>query len=203
MRPITLFSKLLNRVSSILRTQAAREVAILGPHARLTLRGSVDNIYGQKDAVVIGERTIIAGQLLTFGHSGKIQIGDWAYVGEGSRIWSAAEVIIGNRALISHNVSIIDTNSHPLDAEVRFEHTKALFTSGHPRSDPGIVSTPIRIGDDAWISYGASILRGVTIGEGAIVGASAVVTRDVEPWAVVAGNPAMVITRLEPSTPSK
>ena len=52
---------------------------------------------------------------------------------------------------------------------------------------------PVRIDDDAWIAAGAMVLRGVTIGKAAIVGAGAVVTHDVPPFAIVAGNPARVI----------
>ncbi|MBK8021791.1 MAG: hypothetical protein IPK19_10285 [Chloroflexi bacterium] len=52
---------------------------------------------------------------------------------------------------------------------------------------------PIRICDKAWIGFNAVILKGVTIGEGAIVGAGSVVTKDVPAWTVVAGNPARII----------
>jgi acetyltransferase-like isoleucine patch superfamily enzyme len=197
MKPFTFLSRGLDWIASGLRTRAAREVAVLASSAWLTRTGKIDNICGRREAVTIGQRTVIAGHLQVFAHAGSIRIGDWVFIGSGSHIWSAAEVTIGNRVLISHHVSIIDTDSHPIDAKARFEQTKAILTSGHPRKDPGLVSSPIRIGDDAWISFGASVLRGVAIGEGAIVGAASVVTRDVEPWTVVAGNPARVIRQLE------
>ena len=57
---------------------------------------------------------------------------------------------------------------------------------------------PIRIEDHVWVGQDAVILKGVTIGKGAVVGAFSVVTRDVEPWTVVAGNPARVVKRLTP-----
>ena len=133
---------------------------------------------------------------MTFGHDGEIAMGDWCFVGPNSHIWSARQVTIGNRVLISHNVDIHDNNSHPFDRDARFKHTQTIFRTGHPRSDPGIESAPVCIGDDVWIGFGASILKGVTIGEGAIVGARSVVTRDVAPYTVVAGNPARVIKTL-------
>jgi acetyltransferase-like isoleucine patch superfamily enzyme len=171
----------------------------MAPTARLSRTGRIDNIAGNRGAVAIGQHSVISGHLQVFAHGGSIRIGDWVFVGSGSHIWSAAGVIIGNRVLVSHNVSVLDTNSHPLDAKARFAQSKAILSTGHPRTDPGIESAPVRIGDDAWISYGASVLRGVTIGEGAIVGAASVVTRDVEPWTVVAGNPARVIRKLDQS----
>ncbi len=56
---------------------------------------------------------------------------------------------------------------------------------------------PVNIGDDVWIGGGATILPGVTVGKGAVVAAAAVVTKDVPPFALVAGNPARVIKKLD------
>ncbi len=56
----------------------------------------------------------------------------------------------------------------------------------------------VTIADRAWIGFGATILKGVTVGEGAVVAAQSVVTRDVAPWTVVAGNPAREIRRMDP-----
>lgn len=53
-----------------------------------------------------------------------------------------------------------------------------------------LITAPIKVCDMAWIATGAIIMPGITVGEGAVVGAGSVVTRDVEPWTVVAGNPA-------------
>jgi acetyltransferase-like isoleucine patch superfamily enzyme len=171
--------------------------------SRLTSTGKIDNICGIREAVQIGKHSVVGGHLQTFAHAGSIRIGEWTFVGEGTRIWSAAEVVIGDRVLISHNASIVDTTSHPTGARLRFRQTKAILTRGHPKEDPGLKSDPIHIGNDVWISFGATIMRGVTVGEGAIIGACSVVTHDVEPWTVVAGNPAMIIRRLDREPPSE
>lgn len=60
--------------------------------------------------------------------------------------------------------------------------------TGHPAN-----KGPVRIGNDVWIGWGATIMSGVTIGDGAVIGAQSMVTKDVEPYAIVAGNPARFI----------
>jgi acetyltransferase-like isoleucine patch superfamily enzyme len=127
----------------------------------------------------VGERTVVAGQLQTFGHGGRIEIGDWCYVGEGTRIWSAASIRIGHRVLISHDVNIHDTNSHPRDAAERHAHFVAIVERGHPRSMDNIHAEPVVIGDDVWIGFNSTVLKGVTIGRGSIIAAGSTVTRDV------------------------
>ncbi len=195
-----------DRLSGIIRTRAAVENAVIGKKTRFTNAARVVNIVGDKDAISIGDNCVVAGELLTFGYGGKIRIGQWCFVGPGSHIWSANEITIGNRVLISHNVDIHDSDSHPIDSAARFEQTKAIFTKGHPRENPGIESAPVRIEDDVWIGFGASVLKGVTIGEGAIVGARSVVTKDVPPYTIVVGNPAKVARELaldeRPSPPA-
>ena len=143
----------------------------------------------------IGARSIVDGDLLTFAHGGRIAVGEWCYIGEGSRVWSAGQINIGDRVMISHNVNIFDSLTHPVDHILRHRHFRAIATTGHPRQiDLG--ERPVRIEDDAWIAAGAVVLRGVTVGKAAIVGAGAVVTHDVPPFAIVAGNPARVIRYL-------
>ena len=69
--------------------------------------------------------------------------------------------------------------------------------SGFIADDKEISKAPIIIEDDVWISFNATILKGVTIGKGAVIAANAVVTKDVEPYTVVAGNPAVLIKKIE------
>jgi len=97
--------------------------------------------------------------------------------------------------LISHNVNIFDSLTHPLSARLRHAQFKAITQTGHPRTiDLG--ERPVTVGNDVWIGANACVLRGVTIGEGAVVGAGAVITHNVPPYTIVAGNPARVIREL-------
>ena len=168
-----------------------RQDAVLGSSARIR------NIRGDTDKIVVGRHTRILGELLTFAHGGEIKIGEWCYVGEGSRIWSAASIMIGNRVLISHSANLFDSLTHPLEAGARHEQVKQIFERGHPRSI-SLDEDPVNICDDAWIGAGAIILRGVTVGVGGVVAAGAVVTKDVLPYSIVAGNPAVQVRELSP-----
>ncbi len=158
---------------------------------------SVQNIRKHRDAIRVGANTHLKGELLTFAHGGEISIGEYCFVGEQSHIWSAAHISIGDRVLISHNVNIFDSLTHPVNPRERHRHYRQIITSGHPVSiDLG--EAPVRIRNDVWIGCLSIVLGGVTIGEGAIVGAGSVVSKDVPPFTIVVGNPARVVRELGP-----
>jgi acetyltransferase-like isoleucine patch superfamily enzyme len=170
---------------------------ILGLGSRFYPEAKVYNSQSDVTKINIGKETRILGQLLIFKFGGNILIGDNCYVGNNVKIWSAESIIIGNNVLISHNVSIIDTNSHEIDFIERSERYKDLIINGPWQSKGSVITSPIIIKDHAWISFNAIILKGVTIGKGAIVAAGAVVTKDVPDFTVVAGNPAKIVKYLE------
>lgn len=164
---------------------------------KLHLTARIHNKHASKKAIRIGENTQILGELMLFGHGGDISIGDFCYVGEHTRIWSALKINIGHRVLISHNVNIFDSLTHPISAGNRHLQYLHIITKGHPKQLQ-LDEASIDIRNDVWIGTNAIILRGVTIGEGAIVGAGSVVTKDVAPWTIVAGNPAKIMREIPP-----
>jgi acetyltransferase-like isoleucine patch superfamily enzyme len=137
------------------------------------------------------------GTMFDAGPRARIRVGDYALV-HGARIICDAEVDIGDYALISWNVVLMDTYRVPLEpGERRHELEQAA------RRTPRVLAAaaparPVRVGRNVWIGFESCVLPGVTIGEGAVVGARSVVVEDVPPYTVVAGNPARVIRRLEP-----
>ena len=149
-----------------------------------------------KSTIVVGKGTHIRGMLNIFKYGGRIVIGENCYIGDHTRIWSGESITIGNFVQISHNVNIMDTNAHELDAIERAERWMDLVHNGHWADKGNVHTAPIIIDDYAWISLNAVILKGVTIGKGAIVAAGAVVTKNVEPFTMVAGNPAQFIKAL-------
>lgn len=157
----------------------------------------IENMSNNKDNIKIGKHTYIRGELIVYPHGGKIKIGDYCYIGHNTRIWSASKISIGNNVLISHNVDIHDSNDHPLCARERHEHYKKIITIGHSKDIKGLKEKPIVIEDDAWIGFDSIILKGITIGKGAIIAAGSVVVKDVEPYTIVAGNPARFVKKIE------
>lgn len=116
----------------------------------------------------------------------ELVIGDHTFIGHQCSFRSAESIRIGRHCLIAGSVTIGDYDGHPLDAARR----RAGETS------PAADVKPVEIGDDVWIGAGAVILKGVTIGSRSIVGTRAVVTKDVPPDTIVAGNPAVVVKQL-------
>jgi acetyltransferase-like isoleucine patch superfamily enzyme len=115
-----------------------------------------------------------------------LSVGDNTYLGPGLSIAVAQEISIGSGCLIATNVTVSDNDGHPIDPVERSQDV--------PVARDRI--RPVHIRDNVWIGEGASILKGVTIGECSIVAARSVVTGDVDPYTIVAGNPAVPISKV-------
>lgn len=166
------------------------------------------NGKGEKDRIVLDERVVCRGLLRVESYGdGRIHAAPNAYIGDDCLISSAAGVEIGEHALLAHGVHIFDNDTHPLDWRVRLEDIRAITRRNTDK--PAIESAPVKIGAHTWIGLNSIVLKGITIGERSIIGASSVVTKDVPDDVLVAGNPARVIRRLgdvlapETSTPAR
>jgi acetyltransferase-like isoleucine patch superfamily enzyme len=180
------------------RLDSLRRLCQLGESSSFYKESDITNLQNDAAKITIGAHAHIRGHLQLFAQGGAINIGDYCYVGENSKIWSATKIEIGNRVLISHNVNIHDNISHPLDAEKR--HLDYLRILGLNKLDPrdfDLRPSPVTIGDDVWIGFSAIILKGVTIGKGSIIGAGSLVTEDIPENVIVAGNPAKIIRDLK------
>lgn len=183
--------------------QAAQGVHLcrLGAGSVLAPEAQISNLSEDVEAIAIGQNTHIRGQLLTYGHGGKITVGDWCYIGSRSEIWSMASISIGDRVLIAHDVNIHDGTAHSRLADERHRHFRHIIERGHPTTAdqlPGVFSAAIAIEDDVWISFGVTILKGVTIGRGSIIAAGSMVTQDVPPNTLYRCQISPVMTPLAP-----
>jgi acetyltransferase-like isoleucine patch superfamily enzyme len=140
----------------------------VGKH--LVVNGKIDLVGN----VSVGDSVMIEGgaRLLAI-RNGMIKIGGYNYI-EAAAISATHSIEIGNYVVISNNVLIIDHDGYGLDGNTAIEK-------------------PVKIGNHVWIGIRAIILKGVTIGDNSVIGAGAVVTNDVEPNSLVAGNPAKKI----------
>jgi acetyltransferase-like isoleucine patch superfamily enzyme len=124
-----------------------------------------------------------------------IEIGDYCYIANASLVCSQ-KISIGNYVFIAGGVTIADSDFHPVAPAARLADTIALSPVGNRKKRPAIKVLPVIIEDDVWIGFNATILKGVRIGAGATIQPGAIVIEDVEPGAVVSGNPAKNIDRI-------
>jgi len=173
------------------------ELALISENTNFSKLARIYNQLNDRTRIRIGSNCIISGDLLTYAHGGDIEIGNFVFIGENSRIWSALSIKIGNNVLISHNVNIHDNNSHPLDSKLRKEQSEIILTKGLPNINYGTKEQRIIIEDDVWIGYNASISKGVVLGKGSIIGAGSYVYSDVLPYSVMMGNPAKAVSKTQ------
>lgn len=142
--------------------------------------------------VIIAEKTQVLGSLIFDRENSVISIGKQTFI-NGSII-AAKSVEIGDDVLISWGTTIVDHNSHSISFSQR-ENDAVDWLEGK-KDWTHVKIAPVKISSKVWIGFNSIILKGVTIGEGAVVGAGSVVTKDVPAWTIVAGNPARIIREI-------
>lgn len=112
-----------------------------------------------------------------------------------SRVWAPWNLEMGEHSCLSHQVDCYCVAKVYLGTRVTVSQYSYLCTASHDyhRPDMPLITAPIRIEADAWVTADVFVGPGVTIGEGAVVGARSTVVHDVEAWTVVAGNPTRVV----------
>ena len=144
---------------------------------------------------------ICPGVQLEIGRGATLRVGRWAWLGHGTKIRvHEGEVSIGARTVMGQECTISAFQHVSIGRECIVADRVMLIDFDHgvveverPIRLQGIYKRDVRVGHNVWIGYGACILRGVTIGDNAIVGTSSVLTRPVSAHAVVAGAPARII----------
>ncbi len=154
-----------------------KELASCGENLRA--RNPGEFFLGEGAEVHLGRNVLLERKVrFSLGDNARVYVGDNTYLGDFCNVLAVQEIRIGSGCAVSWHVLFMDTSSHPygLAGEV-----------------PRTLIAPIYIQDHVWIGCRAVILKGVTVGEGAVIANNAVVTRDVPPRALVGGNPARVI----------
>jgi maltose O-acetyltransferase len=179
-RLVTLVGKILD-FSHIMNAQLRLRGKARAPFS-VRLRGRV-RVSGCGE-VLLGEGVSLSGtvvpvELVTY-TSGRIEIGNHTFVNYGSSIAARTSVKIGSHCLLGHYTFVMDNDQHDV-----IRHTEL------PKSEPVIIE------DHVWIGSKVVILPGVRIGSCAVIGAGSIVTKNIPPRCVAAGNPARVLRQLD------
>jgi acetyltransferase-like isoleucine patch superfamily enzyme len=172
--------------------EAFERVGEAGEGLRLGLEARLVAPPGER-RIKLGRDCVIRGIIRCEG-DGRVEVGDLVYLGDGVIISARTKIEIGDGTLLAHGAQVFDNDTHPLDAAERQAHFRTILKL-EPARAFDIPSRPVRIGRGCWIGFGAAVMKGVSLGDGAIVAAGAVATTDVPPNAIVAGNPARVVRR--------
>lgn len=161
-----------------------------GLHCRIEKRGV-------NSSVQIGSDCLIQGVLVTETTGSRICIGNNVFVGGGSLIDSVVSIEIEDDVLISYECLLADSDNHSTKYSLRKKDLQD-WRAGGQHDWLTTNSKPIVIRKGVWIGARVIVLKGVTIGEGAVIGAGSVVTKDIPPYSIVGGNPARVIREIPP-----
>ena len=147
-------------------------------------------------SVKIGQDSLVAGVLVVEDKNSRLTVGDRVFIGGNSLVDCLHQITIEDDVLISYQVLIMDSDNHSLRASERIGDLKRWRSQEYDWSR--VNSAPVLICSKSWIGARVIITKGVVIGEGGIVAAGSVVTKDVPPYTIVGGNPARVIRELTP-----
>jgi acetyltransferase-like isoleucine patch superfamily enzyme len=137
----------------------------------------------------IGNDTgIYHGTFFEVGQDARVEIGNFSTL-VGAFIRAEREITVGDYVFIAHEVTITDCEGYGSS-----QYQTATYRLPPGNCDP----RPVHIGNDVWIGLRAVILAGVTIGEGAVIGAGTIVYQDVPPMTIFSGNPGRILRRIDP-----
>ncbi len=145
------------------------------------------------------------GVKFEIGHTGHVSLGRWSWIGHGCKLRvHEGELSIGAKSVLGQECTIscyqhvsIGRECIIADRAMMIDFDHGMVEVERPIREQGIYKRDVRIGHNVWVGYGACVLRGVTVGNNAVIGTSAVVTCDVPDDAVVGGVPAKLI-RMRP-----
>lgn len=177
-----------------MRIAATNARIVIGPGS--ILEGHEHTLIMLKDGELhVGSHSRLRASIVVrFG--GVCRIGDYNAINEETEIRCDEAITIGSFNMISYRCQINDTNTHNLlpieERRQRTIHEYPVIGSEVQRPP----TEPVQIGDDCWMGKGATILKGVTIGDRVVISTQAVVTKSVPSFSIVAGNPATVVKQV-------
>jgi len=183
---------MINKVRFFLRSVLNR-TKLTACGVRSDISGSIER-RARKSTISIGNDCLVGGTLVTETDESRITIGNNVFIGGGTLLDCVVSITIENDVLISHGCTLADSNNHSVSASIRSRDLNDWKRGEHDWTKTE--SSPIVISRGSWIGMKSIVLKGVTIGEGAVIGAGSVVTKNVPPYTIAAGNPATIVREI-------
>ena len=161
------------------------------------LRIHLTQKISSKFRIQIGADCELRGIFVIMGADANIFIGDRVFIGDNTFIYCREKVTIDSFTLLSWNCTLIDNNSHPMDWTDRKEDVFNWKKGNEYKNWDLVKVNPIHIREKCWIGFQSILLRGVEIGEASVIGAGSVVSKNVDEYTLVAGNPAVQVRKLK------
>jgi acetyltransferase-like isoleucine patch superfamily enzyme len=170
-------------------------------YARLALRWAWLKLRWRGRLVTDGLCFVCPDVTLEIGKDAKLHLGRWSWIGDGCKIRAhEGEVHIGAKTVVGQECTIssyqhvsIGRECIIADRVMLIDYDHGVVETDRPIRQQGIYKRDVRVGNNVWVGYGAAFLRGVTVGDNAVVGTYSIVGKDVPPNAVVGGVPARLL----------
>jgi acetyltransferase-like isoleucine patch superfamily enzyme len=196
LRPVRVLLAARNHARALYKTWIFKRACLLGEDVAVGPDASCSNGTGDVGRLCVSAHATIHGVLIC-GPDGRIAVGRHSYIGGRTLVESMIGVCIGDDVAISHDCYLIDSNSHPTSPAIRRSTLREFAKTRRNVERPAETGcAPIEIESNVWIGFNSIILKGVTVGRGSIVACGSVVTSNVPPFSIAAGNPARVVKTL-------
>ncbi len=182
-----------NSLLNCLARATLRDSVVVGRNSRVSYK---DILVKRGCRIYVGDDSSIEGKICCERDNASIRIGDRCFIGGSTMLICSDRIHVGDDVLISWGCTIVDHNSHSIVWKERRDDVVRWMKGEKDWS--GVPVSGVTIEDKVWLGFNVIVLKGLTIGEGAIVGAGSVVTRDVSPYTIVAGNPARLVREIPP-----
>ena len=145
------------------------------------------------NSITIGDNCMIMGIFVLHSVDSCINIGHNVFIGPNSALFCREKISIGSDVMISWGCTLIDTNAHSLNSSDRENDVKDWIKGPSSKKWESVLTKEIIISDKCWIGFNSVVIKGVVMGEGSVVGCASVVTKNVDEYSIVGGNPAIKI----------
>jgi acetyltransferase-like isoleucine patch superfamily enzyme len=147
--------------------------------------------------ITIGDDCAIEGRIILHSNNARITIGNRVFIGSNALLFCYDSIEIGDDVMFSWDCTVIDTNAHSLRSAERKQDVLDWKKGPQFKDWSRVESQKVVIGPSCWLGFKSIVMKGVRLGDGCVVAAGSVVTKNFEPFSVIGGNPASFIKRTD------